>query len=45
MNNHFVKYRDLLTIKDFDKEADKEEFVLIPLEDDLVFGQYQERRL
>lgn len=44
MNNHFVKYRDLLTIKDFDEEADKEEFVLIPLEDDLVFGQYQERR-
>lgn len=43
MDNYFVKYKDLLTIKEFDKETDKEEFVLIPLEDDLVFGQYQEK--
>lgn len=44
MNNTFVKYKDLLTIKDYNKETDKEEFVLIPLEDELVFGKYQESR-
>ena len=41
VNNHFVKYKDLLTVKYYDKESDKEEFVLLPLEDDLVFGKYQ----
>jgi len=44
LNNNFVKYKDLLTIKEFDIESDKEEFVLIPLEDELVFGRYQESR-
>ena len=44
MNNTFVKYKDLLTIKDYNKETDKEEFVLIPLEDELVFGRYQKSR-
>lgn len=44
VNNHFVKYKDLLTIKDFDKESDKEEFVLLPSEDNLVFGKYQKIR-
>jgi len=42
-NNYFVKYKDLLTIKEFDKKTDKEEFVLLPLEDDLVIGKYHQR--
>ena len=44
MNNHFVKYKDLLTIKEYDSEADKEEFVLLPSDDGLVFGRYQKIR-
>lgn len=43
-NNHFVKYEDLLTIEEFDEKTDMEEFVLIPLEDEYVIGQYQARR-
>ena len=39
-NNYFVKYKDLLTINDYDKDTNKEEFVLIPLSDDFVFGKY-----
>lgn len=31
-NNSFVKYKDLLTIKEYDKEKNKEEFVFLPLE-------------
>lgn len=42
-NNHFVKYKDLLTIKEYDKETDKEKFVLLPLEDEFVIGRYQEK--
>ncbi len=43
-NNHFVKYEDLLSIEGFDEKTDKEEFVLLPLEDEYVIGKYQERR-
>ncbi len=41
LNNNFVKYRDLLTISDYDKETNKEKFMLIPLEDEYVFGEYK----
>jgi len=41
MNNNFVKYKDLLTIKDFDEETNKEKFVYLPLEDSLIIGRYQ----
>lgn len=44
MNNNFVKYKDLLTIKEFDEEANKEKFVYLPLEDDYVIGKYEERK-
>ncbi len=44
MANNFVRYEDLITIENFNEETDKEEFVLLPLEDDLVIGKYQERR-
>ena len=44
MSNNFVKYKDLITIEEYDEKTDKEEFVLLPLEDDLVIGKYQERR-
>ena len=43
-NNHFVRYEDLLTIEEYDVETDKEEFTLLPLEDEYVIGKYQERR-
>lgn len=43
MENTFVKYKDLLTIKDYDENTNKEEFVFLPLEDELLFGQYQEK--
>ena len=33
MANKFVKYKDLITIKEYDETTDKEEFVLLPLED------------
>lgn len=39
-NNYFVKYKDLLTINDYNKDTNKEEFVLLPLSDDFVFGKY-----
>ena len=41
MANKFVKYKDLITIKEYDEKTNKEEFVLLPLEDDLVVGNYQ----
>lgn len=41
-NNTFVKYKDLLTIKKYNEFTDEEEFYLLPLEDDLVIGKYQE---
>ena len=41
MKNNFVKYKDLLTIKEYDEETNKEEFVYLPLKDDDVIGQYQ----
>ena len=44
MANNFVRYEDLITIEEYDEETDKEGFVLLPLEDDLVIGKYQERR-
>lgn len=40
--NNFLKYKDLLTIKDYNKETNKENFVLIPLNDDYVFCKYIE---
>lgn len=44
MANNFVRYADLINIEGYDEETDKEEFVLLPLEDDFVIGKYQERR-
>lgn len=44
MNNNFVKYKDLLTVKEFDEEANKEKFVYLPLKDDYVIGKYQAER-
>lgn len=43
MANKFVKYKDLITIKEYDETTDKEEFVLLPLEDEFVIGRYQEK--
>ena len=40
-NNSFVKYKDLLTIKEYDEEKNKEEFVFLPLEHELVVGIYK----
>ena len=42
-NNYFVKYKDLLTIEEYDEETNKEKFVLLPLEDDYVIGKHQKR--
>lgn len=44
VKNHFVKYKELLTIHDYNKETDREEFVLLPLEDEYVIGIYQARK-
>ncbi len=41
MNNIFVKYKDLLTISEYNKKTNKEKFILIPLEDEYVFGKYK----
>ena len=41
MENNFVKYRDLLTVKEFNEETTKEKFVVLPLKDDYVIGKYQ----
>ncbi len=43
-NNNFVKYKDLLTIKEYDEEMNKEEFVFLPLEHELVVGIYKNNR-
>lgn len=43
-NNNFVKYKDLLTVNKFNEETNKEKFVYLPLEDELVIGRYQETR-
>jgi len=43
MENTFVKYKDLLTIKEFDENTNKEEFVFLPLEDEFLFGRYEEK--
>ena len=43
MKNNFVKYKDLLTVKDYDRISNKEEFVFLPLEDELLIGRYQEK--
>jgi D-alanyl-D-alanine dipeptidase len=43
-NNNFVKYKDLLTIKEFDEEANKDGFVFLPLEDEFVVGIYKKGR-
>ena len=40
-NNNFVKYKDLLTVKDFNEETNKEKFVYLPIKDELVIGRYQ----
>ena len=42
-NNNFVKYKDLLTIKDYDQKTNNEEFVFLPLEDEFVIGKYTEK--
>ena len=42
-NNNFVKYKDLLTIKDYDPKTNNEEFVFLPLEDEFVIGKYTEK--
>ena len=44
MADNYVRCEDLITIEEYDQETDKEGFVLLPLEDDLVIGKYQERR-
>ena len=41
-DNNFLKYQDLLTIKDYNRETNKEKFILIPLSDEYVFGKYIE---
>ena len=41
MNNIFVKYKDLLTISEYNKKTNKEKFILIPLGDEYVFGKYK----
>ena len=41
MKNNFVKYKDLLTINKYNKETNNEEFILLPLEDEYVFGKYK----
>ena len=43
-NNNFVKYKDLLTVNKFNEETNKERFVYLPLEDELVIGKYEELR-
>lgn len=43
MNNKFVKYQDLLEIKEINNETDKEEFVCIHAENNIVFKQYQNK--
>jgi len=43
MENTFVKYQDLLTVKSYDKMSNKEDFVFLPLEDEFLIGRYQER--
>lgn len=43
MKNTFVKYADLLTIKDYNKEVNKENFVFLPVVDEFVIGCYQEK--
>ena len=42
--NNFVKYIDLLTIKEVDEEFNKEKFVYLPINDELVIGRYEESR-
>ena len=44
MNNNFVKYKDLLTIKEVNEETNTEKFVFLPLKDDFVIGKYQEEK-
>ena len=41
MKNNFVLYKDLLTINGYNKETNKEKFILIPTNGDLVFGKYK----
>lgn len=43
MENTFVKYKDLLTIEGYDKISNEEEFVFLPLDDELLIGKYQEK--
>jgi D-alanyl-D-alanine dipeptidase len=40
-NNNFVKYKDLLTVNEFNEETNKEKFVYLPIKDDFVIGRYQ----
>ena len=43
-NNNFVKYKDLLSIKEFNEEKNKEKFVYLPIKNEFVIGRYQEGR-
>lgn len=43
MNNNFVKYKDLLTIKEYDKISNEEDFVFLPTEDEYLVGKYQDK--
>ena len=40
-NENFVKYADLLNVRDADPETDKEKFVFIPADGEFVFGKYE----
>ena len=41
LSNNFVKYADLINVKDADPETDKEKFVILPAEGEYVFGRYE----
>ena len=41
-NNQFVKYADLLTIQKVNPETDKEGFLFLPKENDLVLRKLYE---
>ena len=43
-DNKFVKYKDLLSVNEFDEETNKEKFVFLNSQDELVIGRYQESR-
>jgi hypothetical protein len=40
LNSSFVKYKDLLTINEFDENTNSEEFVFLPKKGNSVIGKY-----